>query len=47
MIYMLVKGNEAQAFVEEVNEWIAKGFKPQGGIGCTANTLFQAMVKRD
>ena len=44
MVYIVVSAHDAQTFVEEVNEWIAKGFTPQGGMTCTANTLFQAMV---
>ena len=44
MTYIMVAHHSPQALTEEVNAWIKKGFKPQGGIGCTANTLFQAMV---
>ncbi len=45
MIYIVVSNHSAQDLVEEVNGWIVKGFKPQGGVTCTANTLFQALVK--
>ena len=47
MIYIIVSNHETQAMVEEVNEWVAKGFKPVGGVSCTANTLFQSMVSID
>ena len=39
MTYIVVETLDTQAFVEEVNEWIAKGFVPQGGISCTRNKV--------
>ena len=45
MTYIIVSNHSAQELVEEVNEWMEKGFTPLGGVSCTANTLFQAMVK--
>lgn len=32
MIYIVVEVMDTQAFVEEVNEWIGKGFTPIGGV---------------
>jgi len=49
MIYILVSNHSAQDLVEEVNEWIAKGFVPQGGVtsvpiqGKAEHQLVQAM----
>jgi len=53
MTYIIVNNHSAQAMVEEVNEWIAKGFKPQGGVtsvpihGEAGHSLIQAMVSVD
>ena len=53
MIYVVVTNHSVQDFVDEVNEWISKGFEPQGGAtsvpvqGKGEHSLIQAMVKRD
>jgi hypothetical protein len=35
-----------EKFIKEVNEAIALGWEPQGGVAFTGNRFIQAMVKR-
>ena len=46
MIYIMVERINPQEFIEEVNEWIEKGFTPLGGVSTNGTTYVQAMVKQ-
>jgi len=45
--YIVVCANKTQDLIDEVNEWIAKGFIPLGGVATTDNDMCQAMIKKE
>jgi hypothetical protein len=48
MIYRLIKTMSYKGLVEEVNEYIAKGWIPQGGVMEDSNgRCLQAMIKNE
>jgi hypothetical protein len=46
VLFPRVRNAALEKLTKEVNEAIALGWEPLGGLACTAAALFQAMIKR-
>ena len=53
MIYLIIENTDVQHFVDEVNDWVKKGFEPIGGVATSnvehLDTILytQSMVNRE
>lgn len=45
MQYIVIYGESLKSFEEKVNEKLAEGWKPQGGLTFTSGFFYQAMLK--